>query len=84
VKIFPPVRHSPTPSGRGKSKKDLGASPTLQERRKSMSAQAREMIRQTIFNLRYDMDCIGEDFWGELNALTDTELENILNDLLNE
>lgn len=49
-----------------------------------MSAQARETIKMTIFNLRYDMDCIGEDFWGELNALTDTELENVLNDLLDE
>lgn len=49
-----------------------------------MSAANREMIKQTIYNLRYDMDCIGEDFWGELNALTDTELENVLNDLLDE
>lgn len=47
-----------------------------------MSAQNREMIRMTIYNLRYDMDCIGEDFRGELNALTDAELESVLNDLL--
>ena len=49
-----------------------------------MSAQNRQMLRETIYNLRYDMDCIGhaDEFWSELNALTDSELEEVLNDIL--
>ena len=49
-----------------------------------MSAQNRQMLRETIFNLSYDMDNIGHsyEFWAELNALTDSELEEVLNDIL--
>ena len=41
---------------------------------------------QTLFNLRYDMDCIGCDaeMREELNAMSITELENLISGFLEE
>ena len=49
-----------------------------------MSARNRELLEKTLYNLRYDMDCIGEEenMYAELAAMSDAELEKILNDLL--
>ena len=44
----------------------------------------RGMIEQTLFNLRYDMDCIGQDaeMWEQLHSLTDEELITVFNDFV--
>ena len=49
-----------------------------------MSKQNRILLEETIFNLRYDFDCIGEEeeMFSELAAMTDLELESVLNDIL--
>ena len=51
-----------------------------------MSARNRELLEKTIYNLRFDMDCIGEEenMYAELAAMSDAELENVLNDLLSD
>lgn len=51
-----------------------------------MSKQNRAMLEQTLLNLRFDMDCIGKEaeMYRELAAMTDPELEQILNELLAE
>ena len=46
--------------------------------------QIRAMLEQTLFNLRYDMDCIGEDLAAEIAALNDSELVRLINDCLEE
>lgn len=44
----------------------------------------REMLVQTLFNLRYDMDCIGENYdpYEETKGLTIPDLENLISDFL--
>ena len=49
-----------------------------------MTTAQRAMLEQTLYNLRFDMDCIGEEFWYNLQALTDRELETVINDVLME
>lgn len=51
-----------------------------------MSARNRELLEKTLYNLRYDTDCIGDEveMYAELSAMSDAELENILNDLLSD
>lgn len=46
--------------------------------------QIRAMLEQTLFNLRFDMDCIGEDLAAEIAALNDSELVRLINDYLEE
>lgn len=46
--------------------------------------QQRRLLEQTLYNLRYDMDCIGEDLAGEIAALTDRELESLINEYIEE
>ena len=49
-----------------------------------MSAQNRRLLEATLFNLRYDMDCIGDELemYSDLETMSDDELENILNEML--
>lgn len=49
-----------------------------------MSARNRSLLEATLFNLRYDMDCIGEaeEMYAELAAMSDAELERVLNEFL--
>lgn len=49
-----------------------------------LSATERAMLESTLFNLRYDMDCIGQDveMWAELSAMTDAELEGAINNFM--
>lgn len=51
-----------------------------------MSARNRELLEKTIYNLRFDMDCIGDEveMYEELAAMSDADLENVLNDLLSD
>lgn len=51
-----------------------------------MSAKNRELLEKTIYNLRYDMDCIGDEveMYAELAAMSDADLEKVLNDLLSD
>lgn len=51
-----------------------------------MSAANRKMLESTLFNLRYDMDCIGceLEMWAEISAMSDDDLEVVLSDLLAE
>lgn len=44
----------------------------------------RAMLETTLFNLRYDMDCIGlaAEIKTELAAMSDTELETALNSFM--
>ena len=51
-----------------------------------MSARARKMIEDTILNLTYDMDCIGveAEIFEELARLSDSDLEAVLNQILEE
>ena len=46
----------------------------------------REMLVQTLFNLRYDMDCIGENYdpYEETKGLTISDLENLISEYLEE
>lgn len=46
----------------------------------------REMLVQTLFNLRYDMDCIGEDCdpYEETAGLTISDLENLINEYMDD
>ena len=46
-----------------------------------LSATERAMLESTLYNLRYDMDCIGldDEMWAELSAMTDAELEGAIN-----
>ena len=46
-----------------------------------LSKTERAMLETTLYNLRYDMDCIGqaEEMRAELAAMTDAELERTLN-----
>ncbi len=46
-----------------------------------LSATERAMLESTLYNLRYDMDCIGQEaeMWAELSAMTDAELEGAIN-----
>lgn len=46
--------------------------------------QYRGMIEQTLYNLRYDMDCIGAEaeIWEELHSLTDEDLITVFNDFV--
>lgn len=46
--------------------------------------QIRAMLEQTLFNLRYDMDCIGEDLAAEIAALSNAEIEILINEYLEE
>lgn len=47
-----------------------------------MSRQNRAMLEATLFNLRYDMDCIGEAevLADEISRLSDEELETLINE----
>ena len=49
-----------------------------------LSKSERAMLESTLFNLRYDMDCIGQaaEMRVELSAMTDSELETAINDYL--
>lgn len=49
-----------------------------------LSVTERAMLESTLFNLRYDMDCIGQDaeMWAELSAMTDAELERAINSFM--
>lgn len=49
-----------------------------------LSKSERAMLESTLFNLRYDMDCIGQaaEMRAELSAMTDGELEAAINDYL--
>ena len=49
-----------------------------------LSKAERAMLESTLFNLRYDMDCIGQDaeMRAELSAMSDKELEAAINDYL--
>lgn len=49
-----------------------------------MSAQERLVLESTLYNLRYDMDCIGEDIWSEIAAISDLDLEKIINEYMEE
>lgn len=51
-----------------------------------MSAQNRKLLETTLFNLRYDMDCIGEELemYSDLEAMSDAELESIINEMLSD
>lgn len=42
------------------------------------------MLESTLYNLRYDMDCIGQDaeMRAELYAMTDAELEGAINNFI--
>ena len=46
--------------------------------------QYRAMIEQTLFNLHYDMDCIGAEaeILEQLHSLTDEELITVFNDFV--
>lgn len=46
----------------------------------------REMLMQTLYNLRYDMDCIGcdDEITAELAALSIPDLERLINTFLEE
>lgn len=46
--------------------------------------QIRAMLEQTLYNLRYDMDCIGEDTAAELAALSIADLEQLITEYLEE
>ena len=47
-----------------------------------MSRENRRMLEATLFNLRYDMDCIGEAevLADEISRLSDEELETLINE----
>ena len=49
-----------------------------------LTATERAMLESTLFNLRYDMDCIGldDEMWAELSAMTDAELEGAINNFM--
>jgi len=49
-----------------------------------LTAAERAILESTLFNLRYDMDCIGQsaEMQAELSAMTDAELESVLNGFL--
>lgn len=49
-----------------------------------MSAQERSMLESTLYNLSYDMDCIGEDVWSEIAAISDQDLESLINEYVEE
>lgn len=49
-----------------------------------MSMQERTMLETTLYNLSYDMDCIGEDVWSEIAATSDKDLEAIINEYMEE
>ena len=46
----------------------------------------RAMIETTLFNLRYDMDCFpaADEMRAELAAMTDADLEDVLNTFLED
>ena len=46
--------------------------------------QQRAMLEKTLYNLRFDMDCIGEDLPAEIAALSDAELEQLITEYLAE
>ena len=46
--------------------------------------QIRAMLEQTLYNLRYDMDCIGEDIAAEIAALSIADLEQLITEYLEE
>ena len=50
------------------------------------SGSERSLLEATLFNLRYDMDCIGQaaELHAELAAMTDADLENALNVFLTD
>ena len=56
----------------------------IKRRETEMSARNRELLEKTIYNLRFDMDCIGDEveMFAELAAMSDADLEKVLNDLL--
>lgn len=48
-----------------------------------MAEQNRKMLEETLFNLRYDMDCIcdgGQYLRESIKSLTDDELEEAINE----
>ena len=49
-----------------------------------LSATERAMLESTLYNLRHDMDCIGQEaeMWAELSAMTDAELEGAINNFM--
>lgn len=49
-----------------------------------MSTKNRALLEATLFNLRYDMDCIGENYdpYEETAGLTISDLENLISDFL--
>lgn len=46
-----------------------------------LSKAERATLEATLYNLRYDMDCIGQsaEMWTELSKMNDAELETTLN-----
>lgn len=48
--------------------------------------QIRAMLEQTLYNLRYDMDCIGcnDEIAAELAALSIADLEQLITEYLEE
>ena len=46
--------------------------------------QQRAMLEKTLYNLRFDMDCIGEDLPAEIAALSDAEIERLITEYLQE
>lgn len=49
-----------------------------------LTATERAMLESTLFNLRYDTDCIGRaaEMRTELSAMSNAELETALNDFI--
>ena len=49
-----------------------------------LTTAERAILESTLFNLRYDMDCIGQDaeMREDLSSMTDAELEGTLNSFL--
>lgn len=48
-----------------------------------MSAKNRILLEKILYDMRYDMDCIGEeaDLFAEIAAMTDEQIEAALDDL---
>ena len=51
-----------------------------------MSKENRALLESTLFNLTYDMEYIGcaAEMYEEIAAMTDSDLEWILNDILSK
>ena len=51
-----------------------------------MSIKSRLQLERKLFNIRYDMDCIGDEseMWQEIQKMSEEELTTILKELLSE